>query len=211
MEAAAALIERGREWQYVSDFDQNGVLYWLGTNGRTTGYTNPHTSRKVVVSSTPQGFEPSTIEWFIGHAIPPGESNQGYMYTQNVAGAFVSVQLPAPMVITRYTLRHDAHGGSRVLRNWNFEGSTDGVEWVLLRQHVNDTSLAEQKHSTASWDVNPNGLAFSHFRVIMTGAKASGSNHLMMAGLELYGRSTSFAGPGTVREVTNLSDVLLLP
>lgn len=27
---------------YASDFDQNGILYWVGTNGRTVSdYTNP--------------------------------------------------------------------------------------------------------------------------------------------------------------------------
>lgn len=198
MEEAAALM-RGRAWEYVSDFDENGVLYWLGTNGRTTGYTNPQTSGKVVVNSTPIGN--GTVAGFIGHVLPPDYTCN---YTDNSAGAFVSVQLPMPMVITRYTLRHDGHDEDHVLRNWNFEGSTDGVEWVPLRQHVNDTSLAAQQFSTASWDANPDGLAFSHFRVIMTGGNSLGRFHLMMAGLELYGR-TGFA-PGTVREAANLSD-----
>jgi hypothetical protein len=70
----------------------------------------------------------------------------------------------------------------------------------VLRHHVNDTSIAAQQYATASWDVNPDGLAFSHFRIHQTGVNSyrSPSHHLMMAGLELYGRVGGGFAPGTV-------------
>jgi hypothetical protein len=186
-------MRRAGVLEYESDFDTNGVLFLLGTNGRTTAYVNPHTTGKVVVTSSP--ITNGTLEGFSGHARPPGD---GYNFTTNVAGSFVALQLPLALAVTRYTFRKDAQGGCYALRNWNFEGSNDGVEWVVLRQHVNDQSLAAQQYATASWDVNPDGLAFSHFRIHQTGVNSSGNHYLMMGGLELYGRVVGGFAPGTV-------------
>jgi hypothetical protein len=193
MDAAAEEMRRAGVFEYESDFDTNGLLFLLGTNGRTTAYVNPHTTGKVVVTSSP--IANGTLEGFSGHARPPGD---GYNFTTHVAGSFVALQLPLPVAVTRYTLRHDRMGAHHVLRNWNFEGSNDGVEWVVLHQHVNDQSLAAQPYATASWDVNPDGLVFSHFRIHQTGVNSDGAHHLMMAGLELYGRVGGGFAPGTV-------------
>jgi hypothetical protein len=192
MDAGAEEMRRAGVLEYESDFDTNGVLFLLGTNGRTTAYVNPHTTGKVVVTSSSIGQ--GTAEGFIGHGRPPN----GYNYTTNEAGSFVALQLPLAVAVTRYTFRNDANGGAYALRNWNFEGSNDGVEWVVLRQHVNDTPLAARAFSTASWYVNPDGLAFSHFRIHQTGVHSNGNHFLMMGGLELYGRVDGGFAPGTV-------------
>ena len=39
---------------YASDFDQEGVIYWLGTNGKTTEWSNPATINVVSVESNDQ-------------------------------------------------------------------------------------------------------------------------------------------------------------
>merc|ERR1712228_717481 len=45
---------------------------------------------------------------------------------------------------THYSLEHAAsHFG--LMRGWNFEGSQDGENWVILKQHLNDNSLAVGK------------------------------------------------------------------
>jgi E3 ubiquitin-protein ligase HECTD1 len=192
MEEAMALMKRAGVFVYESDFDPNGLLYWLGTNGKTTAYVNPHTSGKVVVTASSVAALPrpiasiaenGTLEGFIGHAQPGGGHG-----TQREPMSFVAVQLPLPVVVTRYTLRHGWGSGDFRLQNWNFEGSNDGVEWVVLHQHVNDQSLAARAYSTASWDVNPDSLAFSHFRILQNGKNSSGFDELDMGGLELYGR-----------------------
>jgi hypothetical protein len=177
-----------------------GLFRWLGSNGGTTEYVNPHTTRKVIVTASSLY---GTLEKFIQHT-PPGGAERNY--TNNEPGLWVAVQLAVAVVLKGYDLRHGLYDGSWVLRNWNLEGSNDGVEWVVLHQHVNDTSLAETAHSTASWEVNnPNGLAFSRFRIIMTGPNSGGDHDIFMMGLELYGRVEGGGGgfpPGTVRNPT---------
>jgi hypothetical protein len=207
-----------------TDFDTNGVLHWLGTNGGTTAYANPHTTGKVIVNSS-SVFEGGAVEWFIGHAPPPSsDTSRGVTNScVDATGSFVTVQLPADIVLNRYTLRHGMNYKYHVLRNWNLSGSANGVDWVVLHQHVNDVSLAAAPSSTASWDVNPDGLAFSHFRIIMTGPNFNGNQMLSMGGLELYGRvgltpgTVSAAQPGCERCSSSIivsicrTHILLLP
>ena len=90
-----------------------------------------------------------------------------------------------------YCLRNDANGG-HALRNWRLEGSHDGRTWVALRTHTNDASIATQSMATAAWPVEGATEAFRHFRILLTGNNASGQNHLMCSGIELYG---AFRGP----------------
>lgn len=39
-------LKNGRmTFSHTSDFDTNGILYWIGTNGKTAAeYTNPHST-----------------------------------------------------------------------------------------------------------------------------------------------------------------------
>ena len=177
-----------------------GLFRWVGSNGGTTEYVNPHTTRKVIVTASSLSHESCTLEKFIQHTPPGGRE---WNSTNNEPGSWVAVQLAVAVALRRYDLRHSNNHGGWVLRNWNLEGSNNGVEWVVLHRHVNDTSLAATAHSTASWEVNnPDGLAFSRFRIIMTGPNSSRSHSLWMMGLELYGRVEGGGGgfaPGTVR------------
>jgi len=170
-----------------------GLFRWVGSNGGTTEYVNPHTTRKVIVTASSLLNVWCTLEKFIQHT-PPGRVENNF--TNNEPGSWVAVQLAVAVALKGYDLRYGGNGGSWVLRNWNLEGSNDGVEWVL-HQHANDRSLAAPGHSTASWEVNnPDGLAFSRFRVIMTGPHSNGGHSLCMMRLELYGRVEGGGGGG---------------
>ena len=47
---------------HTSDFDQGGLLYWIGTNGRTAAdWVNPATYGLVVVTSSPDHTLPSAF------------------------------------------------------------------------------------------------------------------------------------------------------
>jgi len=39
----------GIEFRYHSDFDQNGILYYIGTNGNTESFENPSQTGRVKV------------------------------------------------------------------------------------------------------------------------------------------------------------------
>ena len=70
-------------------------------------------------------------------------------------------------------------------------GSTSANEddWVVLRDHVTDTSLSNSPMSVAAWSIETK-TSFRRFRVFLTGPNAHGGNHLMCSGIELYGLLT---------------------
>jgi hypothetical protein len=202
-EAAQLMIRKGTfepDPSRVPFRGDGGLFRWVGSNGGTTRYVNPHTTCKVIVTAS--SLYGRTLEKFIQHTPPGGGEWNG---TDDEPGSWVAVQLAVAVALKGYDLRHGGTSAqNHVLRNWNLEGSNNGVEWVVLHRHANDTSLAATGHSTASWEVdNPDGLAFSRFRIIMTGPSSNGNHYLFMMGLELYGRVEGGGGggfaPGTVR------------
>jgi hypothetical protein len=200
-EAAQQMIRKGTfepDPSRVPFSGDGGLFRWVGSNGGTTKYVNPHTTRKVIVTASSL-CDRSTLEKFIQHT-PPGRNE--WNYTNGEPGSWVAVQLAVAVALKGYDIRHGNNNSHCVLRNWNLEGSNDGVEWVVLHRHANDTSLAATGHSTASWEVNnSDGLAFSRFRIITTGPNSAGNHDMFMMGLELYGRVEGGGGfaPGTVR------------
>ena len=85
-----------------------------------------------------------------------------------------------------------------------FVHTTTGKQWRTLRSHNNDTSLASQPLSEASWPVDAEGQSFSYFRVLQLGAnsgsKSNTNRHaLFLAGIELYGKVTDRVRRGKAR------------
>jgi hypothetical protein len=186
MDAAGRWMEDGRTFVYQSDLDRNGLLFWLGTEGKTKDYTNPHTAGSVVVTPSSVGF--GGAAGFIEHR-GIGSVN----CTRSVQGSTVSVQLPAGFIVSHYTIRHGSFDGSS-MRNWNLEASRNGAAWTLLREHAYDTGLLRTAFSTCSWAVDTEGQAFTHFRLHQTGVNLAGNHFLMLGGLELYGQCGGSGG-----------------
>ena len=73
------------------------------------------------------------------------------------------------------------------LRHWRLEGSNDGSSWTTLREHSNDTALADVAFSVAHWPLPDVATAYRHFRIYQTGKNSNNQDSLMCAGIELYG------------------------
>lgn len=86
-----------------------------------------------------------------------------------------------------------AHAGN-ALRTWQLQARLfDCDPWITLRDHVNDTSLAEQPGSTANWPIvvdNSDISGYRYFRVIQLKRNSGGNNCLFCSGIELWGRLT---------------------
>jgi hypothetical protein len=166
---------------YEKEFDENGVLYYIGTNGKTEAYQNPHTSGKVVasMSSVVGGF--GSPDRFVAHRVVQG--NQ-YNHTDNYPNSWMSVDLGVnrKVLVTGYCLRNDGNTG-HALRNWSLQGkSGDGDEWVELKRHDNDASLATTNFSVAYWPLvgeNVTKTAYRQFRIIQHGRNACGNDYLV--------------------------------
>jgi E3 ubiquitin-protein ligase HECTD1 len=172
--------------QYDDDFDQNGLLYYIGSAGGTRGYVNPH----VVVTWSSIGIGGllgGRREYFVNNRF-----NNLNCFTSNQAGSWMMVDLGATRRISpnHYSLRHD-RGLDGYLRNWVLEGKMDDSDtsaWVVLREHVNDASI-NGAGATCSWPVTSAGIAqsYRYIRIRMTGVGSNGSHYLRCSGIELYG------------------------
>ena len=100
------------------------------------------------------------------------------------------------MRVTDYCLRNRRDHAGHQPRNWDFQGSVDGVTWVVLRSHRNDETMLDLMDAQAHWEVDaaapqhpPHGYRL--FRIIIVGPNSSNCHHICVAGMELYGEYSS--------------------
>lgn len=177
------LIPRSkRMFIHQSDFDTNGILYWIGCNfGQNAGkYENPVAKGYIAINTT-NTFEAGKAEFLVSHT--PCSCNFNASANTNFTIDFKK----ALIMPTKYTLRHTDARDSECLRNWKLEGSKDGVTWVLLSEHKDDQKL-NGKSSTGSWDINDKTKEFYKFiKLEQTGNNSSNSTYMNLAGMEFYG------------------------
>jgi len=169
------------QFNYVSDFDENGLLYWIGTSGKTKEYSNPAFDGKVEVSRSSN--DPSGKD-DVRHAA--GRDTRRCL-TNNRPGQWFMFDLKDYSIAPSYYSIQNWETGSHTLRNWELQASNDTQHWQTIKAHENDTSLKERKGATASWPIEPVDNAFRYFRIYQTGKNSSGNHYLMLSGFEVYG------------------------
>ncbi|CAG9534153.1 unnamed protein product [Cercopithifilaria johnstoni] len=172
---------------YTSDFDDrvpSGIIYWLGTNGKTVAeWTNPASVHVVFVTSSD------------GERLPYGQHEDILSrealncHTSDDKNAHFTIDLGVYFYPNTYTLRHARGYGRSALRNWLLQGSNNGRIWDVLVVHENDTSL-NYPGSTATWPIvcSEGKDPYRYIRIAQNGKNASNQNHyLSLSGFEIYG------------------------
>jgi len=174
----------GLELTYVSMWDTNGILYYIGTKKGTQGYTNPQQSGDIIVTTSQIGSMSGSVDYLVGRT---GNSCWIPLSNYETNGSWFQIDLKKYEInINYYTIRDSAGGGSYQLRNWVLEGSKDGNKWETVREHINDSSITSQGVS-AGWSVQSEGY-YRFVRVRVTGNDASGRYYfLFCSGIEFYG------------------------
>jgi len=178
-----------------ADFDREGLLYYIGTNGRNiSDWVNPAQYGLVVLTSS----EGRNLPYGKLDDILSRDKNALNCHTNDDRRAWFAIDLGVWLVPSAYTMRHARGYGRSAVRTWQLEGSRDGVNWVTLSDHVNDERLNEPG-STATWSIECNDLAaggiedqprgYRHVRIQQIGKNASGQTHfLSISGFEIYGQ-----------------------
>ncbi|XP_026733333.1 E3 ubiquitin-protein ligase Ufd4 isoform X4 [Trichoplusia ni] len=170
-------------FNYDHDFDENGILYFIGSNGGTCEWVNPGAHSLVSVWSSD------------GRQLPYGRAEDALsrspeplnVHTNDDRRAFIAVDLGLQVVPSAYTLRHARGYGRSALRNWLFQMSTDGITWSTLLAH-NDEQALQEPGSTATWRLRADA-PYRYLRIQQNGKNASGQSHyLSLSGLEIYGK-----------------------
>ncbi|XP_047508837.1 E3 ubiquitin-protein ligase HECTD1 isoform X4 [Pieris napi] len=193
---------------YDHDFDDNGIIYFIGSNGGTCEWVNPGAHALVSVwSSDGRQLPYGRAEDVLSRSPEPLN-----VHTNDDRRAFIALDLGLNVIPTAYTLRHARGYGRSALRNWLFQMSADGVTWTTLVTHTDEQALQEPG-STATWRVRCD-IPYRYLRIQQNGKNSSGQSHyLSLSGLEVYGKVISVidsvprqvGGPTSVAAVTSAS------
>lgn len=172
---------KNRIFVYQTDFDKNGILYFLGTNFGKEPYQNPHIRGLVVVTAT-AAPETGKVEETISH--DPAKCNLVAKPNTHVLIDFKEHKIMA----TKYTLRHTLTRDTEALRNWSLEASNDGTNFKEIIKHVNDSAL-NTKGGSHTWDLDPSKSDefFRYWRIVQWGNNSSNNQYFSLAGAEFYG------------------------
>jgi hypothetical protein len=174
----------GLEFKYTTDFDKNGVVYWLGSNRYTQEWKNPGMTGIVRATSSPLAMQPSPSA--------PAWAALGRDVTRCVTQPskeswfcfdFVNIWIKP----TAYTLRHYDSWDQEALRDWKLQGSNDGKKWSKILSHKKDESL-NKKGATHTWQLPKVKKSYRMFRILQTGKNSNGHWFCALAGFEIYGK-----------------------
>ena len=182
--------DQSLNFTHQHDFDENGLLYWIGTNGKSAyDWVNPGLHGLVVVTSS----EGRNLPYGKLEDILSREPAALNCHTNDDRRAWFAIDLGLWIIPSAYTLRHARGYGRSALRNWQFQVSKDGVNWTTLFNHTDDQSLNDPG-STGTWNLNTiedEKQGWRHIRLQQGGKNASGQTHyLSLSGFELYGTVT---------------------
>lgn len=172
--------EEELEFNYEADLDENGILYHIGTHGKTHPWVNPAESGLVNVEASSLQHNSKEASSVVGRELVR-------CVTQPNPNQWFMIDLLERRVVPKlYTLRHYSTYDTEALRNWQLEGSNDGTNWIILRKHVNDSTLVA-KGQAHTWELSGVEESFSMFRVFMTGKNSNDHWYLSLSGFEIYG------------------------
>jgi len=192
------------QFRHESDFDTNGLIYYLGTQRNTQEWVNPAKDcRRSPDGNSITGSLLIPIVSAVASGNPKVVCERGGAggYTTPVPNSFLGVDLGVSTNVllspSHYTFSTRSHGGTpRAIRNWEFQGSRDGINWVLIRKHTDDASLEDVRGASHTWEVDSLGHFYRAFRIVQTGPNAYKSTgghvqdnvaQLNFGCMELYG------------------------
>ena len=167
---------KSQTFTYESDFDQNGIIYYLGTQGHKKAFTNPQDSSlvKCEMSSILIG---SPANLTARSTIPTSTRSQDPEWICIDFGGSVTVRPSA------YTIMHGSKSDRCVMRDWAFEGSMDKQNWTTISKHKRDSSLVGS-FGTHTWQFSCD----EHFRYFRITTR---NFFIQVSGFEIYGEMKS--------------------
>lgn len=183
---------------YDHDFDENGVFYYLGTEGGRTPFRNPHEIGQIRVFSSSLGK--GKLSDLVNRELVN-------LRTQNEPNSYFGIDIgqDRQLIPSCYSIMNRA-SSSHVMLCWQLEASTDRVNFEVLDTRIfltNDISMnaelekernmLKEPGCTSTWGIDPGykdkfPKGFRYFILKHIGRNSSGSYNMTISGLELYGK-----------------------
>jgi hypothetical protein len=193
-------------YRFKRSLDDNGIMHFLGTKAAAalksagvgsadwvspgefgTGEGGATPLVNVTASSSWDGMAP-VLKQLCGV-----KNTSVKWHTKNSSNSWIQWEFPYHQVIPqRYTLRSPQMGNNSFLRDWKFEGSSDGKKWTILKTHREERKALAKSGLVFNWKLDSNnsstGPYFNRFRLQMLGKNLNNTDMLALGGFELYGR-----------------------
>jgi E3 ubiquitin-protein ligase HECTD1 len=176
-----------QQFTYVNDFDQNGILYWIGTNAKTiSDYSNPSSTGLVSITCSDNNCSNQQLSEMISHT-PRTDDDDGTNNDTNRGYSWIMIDLGLFIIPTHFTLRHGTGGFPHWTKTFLFQISKDGIHFIPCEISL----MNETNSSIATWNIkhnfNENSTGFRYIRI----HQKSSRHPVCIAGLELYGQVIS--------------------
>jgi len=168
--------EGGKTFKYKSDFDKNGILYYIATSYGKSSYVNPHQSGKIEVKAS-CGLGTGQVSQFV--------DNQFCSAWVSASGAsFILIDFKKSKIkIKKYSMK-TFNQSCCYPRGWNIEGSTNDKKYDIIQKY-SDSSI-NSSGATKTFDVK-NCKKFYRFIKIHNTVQSS-SNWNWGTQVEFYGQ-----------------------
>ncbi len=170
--------------EYENPFDQNGILYWIGTKGNAREYVNPLSSGEINVTLSCKWYG-TDVAKFVEH------NPLSLVFDPNCPCSWIEVDLGVDrrLLPTYYCLR-GFEKMKFILRSWELQAkNAESESWTTLRRHHNDTKILPSVHPypVGSWCLGNVTEFYRFFRIVQLDFDGSKSKTLPCGGMELYG------------------------
>jgi len=191
-------FDKAIEFTYEYDFDENGVLYYLGTLGKSNTYKNPHDIGQIKVFASSLGR--GRLADFVGREVVN-------LRSLNEPFSFFGVDLgeDRTLVPNSYSI-WNRNSSSHVMLGWQLEASNDRVNFNVIDTRIfissdpkinndmeKERNLLKIPGCTSTWGIDhqlsinfPNGFRFFILKQIIK--NSSGAYNMALSGFELYGK-----------------------
>jgi len=186
LEFVKRLKNEGRQqFIYTHDFDQNGILYWLGTNARTTSeYTNPNSTGFISVTTSDSTCSHQQLSDMVSYSsLMDDDEHENH----HRGSTWLMIDLGLYILPTYLTLKHATGGFPHWTKTFLLQISKDGIHFLPCEISV----ISETSASIATWIIknnfNENSSGYRYLRF----HQKSSRHPISIAGLEIYGQVLS--------------------
>lgn len=173
-----------KELEYEAPFDENGVLYWIGTQGGEREYSNPHMTGQVQVQMSCKWYA-SNAAIYVENKL---ESLPAYDESQPCSWVEVDLGKERQLVPNYYCLRgYDKM--KNILTSWELQArSKKEGSWITLKRHFKDSKVElSGPLAVASWPLEGITEPYRYFRILQLDHFGKFTKNLGCSGIELYG------------------------
>eukprot|EP00941_MAST-03F_sp_MAST-3F-sp1_P006430 g6430.t1 len=181
---------------HVSDEKRNGIVQWFVKNvSDRTSYNRWRRETfeiaKGHVSSKVGTIEVQASSIYSGHVVAPLDVNLlDAVCTKDEQNSWWMIDFGKRKKIqpSAYTLWNGVAGYEHAMRNWRIQASNNLLEWDILREHENENTIETVPGSSATWQLSSEDKFYRYFIIYQSGPNASGQHHLVIGGIEIYGK-----------------------